>query len=172
MDEPNTKTLKQEDKTRKDLTIDNASPSRKHNVDIAALVRSLHEDPSLRTRDESTNTHYVSRFVLKVNNTLSVTKVSLNKGPKKPQDLEAHTLKAQTNEVKTTGVKRIKDITKLAKELEERQEKLSLEGDTTSFNPDLLQDQVAAGGQGYPRPTGDEILRRSVVETKKMDPQE
>jgi len=121
MDKPNTRTSKQEDETKKGLIMDNASPSRKHNVNIAALVRSLHEDPSLRTRDESTNTHYVSRFVFKVNNTLSVTKVSLNKDPKKLQDLEAHTLKAQINEVKTTGAERIKDITKLAKELEEKQ---------------------------------------------------
>jgi len=121
MDKPNTRTSKQEDETRKDLIMDNASPSWEHNVDIAALGRSLHEDPRLRTRDESTNTHYESRFVFKVNNTLSITRVSLNKDSKKPQDLETHTVKAQINEVKTAGVERIEDITKLSKELEEKQ---------------------------------------------------
>ena len=104
-------------------------------VDIAALVRSLHKDPNLRTRDESTNTHYVSRFVFKVNNTLSVTKFSLNKDPKKPQDLEAHTLKAQINEVKTTRAERIKDITKLAKELEEKQGEIGQEEEVIFLQP-------------------------------------
>jgi len=128
MAEPNLEAPKQEGETRKGMTIGNASPRQKHNVDIATLIRSLHEDPNLRARDESTNTHYVSRFVFEVNNTLSVTKVALNKDPEEPQDLEARTLRIETDDVKTTGALRIRGISKLAKELEERQGKLSLEG--------------------------------------------
>lgn len=83
-------------------------------------MRSLHVDPSLRARDKSTDAHYVSRFVFKVNNTFFVTRVSLNRDPEKPQDLEAHTLKNETDEVKSTGVEQIRNVIKLAKELEKR----------------------------------------------------
>lgn len=69
--------------------------------------------------DESKETHYVSKFVFKVNNTLYITKVSLNKDPKKSQDLEAHTWKTEISEVRTTGAEWIEDITRLARELEE-----------------------------------------------------
>jgi len=121
MNKSNARASKQEDKTKRDLIMGNVLPSQKHNVDIAVEIRSLHADPILRTRDESTDTHYVGKFMFKVNNTFSITKVSLNKDPEKPRDLEAHTLKAQINKVKTTRAERFKDIIKLAKELKEKQ---------------------------------------------------
>jgi len=102
MVKPNPKTPKREVKTEEVMTTSNASPSQKNNVDIIALIRTLHEDLSLRIKDESTNNYYVSRFMFKVNNTLSITRVSLSKDPKKLQDLEVHILKTETDKVKTT----------------------------------------------------------------------
>lgn len=92
MVELNLKTLEREIKPREVMTTNDASLSQKANVDLAALMRTLHEDPNLRIRDQSTKTHYMSRFVFKVNSTLSITKVSLNKDLTKSQDLGAHTL--------------------------------------------------------------------------------
>lgn len=96
------------------------TPSRtRFTFKLVASMRALHEDPGQRVEDESTNTHNVSRFVFKVNSMLLVTKVSLNKDQEKFQDLEAQTLKAEIDKVKTIGAKRIRDTTRLAKELEE-----------------------------------------------------
>lgn len=72
------------------VTVDGAL-SKKFNIELAAMIRALHEDLGQRVKDESTKTQYISKFILKVNNTLLVTKVVLNKDPKKSHELEAHT---------------------------------------------------------------------------------
>jgi len=55
------------------------SSNKRFNINLATLMRASHEDLSQRVKNESTKTHYVSKFIFKVNNTLSVTKVFLNK---------------------------------------------------------------------------------------------
>lgn len=124
------------------------SLSKKSNINLTASIGILHEDSSQRVEDESTETHYVSKFIFKANNTLSITKVLLNKDLEKSQDLEADTLKIKIGEVETTRVERIKDITRLAKEPEESQEKLNPKEGNTPPRPYHLRDKLAAEEQG------------------------
>lgn len=79
MVKPNPDSPKQEGEIEGGMTTSDTSPRQRHNAHIISLVILLHEDPSLRARNESTNTHYVSRFIFRVNNTLSITKFALNK---------------------------------------------------------------------------------------------
>jgi len=78
-------------KQKEVATTDGASSKKKTNIDLAAMIRTSHEDPSQMMKYEYTKTHYVSKFIIRVNNTLTVTKVLLNRDPKASQDLEAHT---------------------------------------------------------------------------------
>jgi len=135
MDKSDAGAPRQEDEAERGSSVGAVLPSREHTVDIAAEIRAQHVDPSMRVRDESTDTHYVSRFVFKVNNTLSVTRLFLNKDPEKPQDLEAHTLKAQIGEVSTTEPERTRDILKLAEELEEKQREIGQEEEIILLQP-------------------------------------
>lgn len=65
------------------VTMDEAPPKTKLSFDLATSMSALHTNPSQRVEDESTETHHVSRFVFKVNNTLFVAKVFLDKDLKK-----------------------------------------------------------------------------------------
>lgn len=77
--------------------------------------------------DESKKTHYVSWFVFKVNKTQYITRVSLNKDPKKSQVVGTQTLKVEISEVNTIVVERIEDINRMPKELEKSQRKMNPE---------------------------------------------
>jgi len=127
MVETNPKTQKQEVELEGEVIVNEASSIARLTFDLAALMMAGHEDRDQTVHNESTKTHYVNRFVFKVNNTLSVTKVFTNKDPEKSQDMEVRTLKTEIGDVKTTRMKRIKEITRLAKELEENHEKASRE---------------------------------------------
>jgi len=135
MDKSGAKAPRQEDETERGLIAGTSLPSREYTVDLAVEIRAEHADPSMRVRNESTDTHYVSRFVFKVNNTLSVTRLFLNKDLEKPQDLEAHTLKAQIGEVSITEPERTRDILKLAEELEEMQGEVGQEEEIILLQP-------------------------------------
>ena len=112
--------------------------------------------------------------MFKVNNTLSITRLFLNKDPEKPQDLEAHTLKAQIDEVSTTEPERTRDILKLAEELEEKRGEVGQEEEIILLQPRRpLEDfkpaakilkADAAGGAGPSRPANQEGPQPSATE--------
>jgi len=156
-------------KPKRVLTTDEASSRKKSSFDLAASIRALHKDPAQRVEDESTKTHYVSKFAFKVNNTLSITKVSLKKDPKKSLDLEVHTLKTEIGEVRTTRAEQIEDITRLAKELEEIQKKSNHEEEDTLPEPCRPREGATIQGQKYPKQMNDEVPRSSVVEGRGAD---
>lgn len=78
----------------------------------------MHKYLIKRVEYELKETHYVRKYIFKANNTFSITRVFLKEYPKKYQDLESHTLKIKSSEVKNTGVEWIKGIIVLAHELE------------------------------------------------------
>lgn len=84
------------------VTIEETPSKTRLSFDPATTMRALHEDPNQKVRDKSMESHHVNRFVFKVNNTLSVTRVFMNKDPKKSQDLEARTVRMEIDEVKTS----------------------------------------------------------------------
>jgi len=127
-----------------------ASPNNKFNINFAALMRESHEDPSQKGKNESTETHYVRKFIFKVNNTLSITKVFLDKDSEKSQDLEAHTQNMEIGKIETIGAEHIKELRRITKEVEKSQKKQSLEEDNMlprSYHP---QDRVITQEPGHP----------------------
>lgn len=108
-------------------TIEEMPSETRFSFDLATTMRALYKDPSQKVKDESTEAHRVSWFVFKVNNTLLVTRVFMNKDLEKSQDWEARIVRIENGEVKTTGAERIRDITRMVEELEKSQRKTSLE---------------------------------------------
>ena len=141
------------------MTNDGASSRTRLTIDLAALMRARHEGCDRTIHDESTETHYINWFVFKVNNTLSITRVFTNKDPEKSQDMRAHTLKIEIDEIKTIGVKHIREITRLAKELEEKQGETSQEEEVI-----LLQPRVTTVEPEDPKLATDESPKASIAE--------
>lgn len=94
---------------------------KKFDFDLAALIRTLHEVPSQRLRDESTPNKYVDTFIFKHNNTLFVTMVSLKKGLKEPENLEVHTQKMKICKIEPTSAEWIDEFNKTAMKMKESQ---------------------------------------------------
>ena len=139
MAEVSPKTQMQEVELEGEVTDDGASSRTRLIFDLAALMRAGNEGCEQTIHDESTETYYVNRFVFKVNNTLSVTRVFTNKDHEKSQDMRAQTLKAEIGDVKTTGVEHIIEIIRLAKELEENQGKARQQEEIILLQPRCSQ---------------------------------
>lgn len=74
----------------------------------------------------------------------------------------------QIGKIETVGAEKIRDISRLTKELEESQERPSPEGASTLPNPYHPQDKVAAEEQRHPQQANDEGVDPTIAEAKKM----
>lgn len=81
MAEMNSKTQEKDMRLEGEMNVDDTPSRTRLTFNLATSIRALHEDPDQRVKDESTKTHYMSRFIVKVNNTLFVTRISMNKDP-------------------------------------------------------------------------------------------
>lgn len=108
MAEMNSKVQEKEVRVEGEVNVDETPSATRFTFELVASMRVLHKDPGQRVKDESTKTHYVSRFIFKVNNTLSITRVSLNKNLKESHELEAQMLKSEIGKVETTKASGLK----------------------------------------------------------------
>lgn len=101
--------------------------------------------------------------MFKVNNTLSITKVFMNKNPEKSQEMRAQTLKMKIDQIWTTGAERTREITRLAKELEENRGRASQGEEVILFQPHRPQREITITELEDPKLAIDESLKASVA---------